>query len=259
MSPLARSGHASLNMYPFPPLRAAYERYWAAVHRRAPWAPAVLDWERPLAEVWVAPDLVVGQTCGWPLVTSLHHRVRVLGAFEPMVASAEGHRYRSLIVATRDAEIHSFAGSVAAVNSADSLSGWISLVTAVIGAGGTWRGEVVHTGAHLESVRALHERRAEVASIDAVSWAHISTFHPGLVADLVVVGNGPLVGSLPLITAASTTDDQLAELRLALSGAFAEREAGAAMLVARMSGFVPLDVADYSALTALRPGRTVGP
>ena len=62
---------ASLAMYPFPTLRPAYDRFWQGVRARLSFAAPDLDWDLSAAEACSRQDLLLGQTCGWPLVTSL--------------------------------------------------------------------------------------------------------------------------------------------------------------------------------------------
>jgi ABC-type phosphate/phosphonate transport system substrate-binding protein len=251
-------GHASLAMYSFEQLRPAYQRYWTAVRRHACWLPERLEWPIDVSASWLADDLVVAQTCGWPLVTELSGRVRVLGAFCPAVPGADGHRYRSVLVANRQAPARDFIAARAAVNSMDSLSGWVSLVAAVAGPAGRLEGPVTWTGSHLDSVRALHADQADVASIDGVSWAHIVRLWPELASGLVQVGDGPLVPSLPVITSLSTSNDQVDAIRHAMAAGFHDTQAAAATAAMLMTGFVPLDAEDYESLHCLAPGPPPG-
>ncbi len=240
-------------MYPFPHTVAASERLWERVAARVPWVPRALTWHADLHASWRSPAMVVGHTCGWPLVSGLAGRPRVLGTFEHDIPEAEGPTYRSLVVATRAGEPADFAGATAAVNSTDSLSGWVSLLHAVHGAGAAWQGEVVLTGAHVESLRAMREGSAEIASIDAVTWAHVRRIEPGLIEQLHVVGHGPRVPCLPVIGAEHLGDDAVAEVRAAFVAAVDDPTAAddrAALLVRR---FVPMDLADYLPLRALAP------
>ena len=242
-------------MYPFDELRPAYDRFWSRVSAGAPWLPPSLDWDRDLHESWVEPDLAIAQTCGWPLVTELADRVRVVGAFEPLVSGAVGHCYRSVLVGREQCAIAELMGAHAAVNSPSSLSGWVSLVAAVHGPGGAWTGTVTWTGAHRRNVVEVAEGRADVASIDAVTWAFISRFSPELTAGLVEIGSGPLVPSLPLITAASTTDEQLAALRGAITAALRDSQTVSVARELCIGGFVPLDLDDYLPLLSLGGSR----
>ncbi len=137
-------------MYPFEPIRAAWDTLWAAVHRSAPWTPATLRWTDDVHATWADPNCVVGQACGWPVAALLRDTVDVVGAFTLTVPGARGHRYRSVLVGRDGRSLVELAaaGAVAVANSADSLSGWISFLAAVdaSGAGAEWPGEVIWSG-----------------------------------------------------------------------------------------------------------------
>lgn len=110
---------------------------------------------------------------------------------------------------------------------------------------------VVETGSHLASVRAVAESRADVASIDAVTWALISSLEPELVRPLFVVGAGPLVPCLPLVVPLRHAA-HVEDLRGALAAAVADTAAAAACSTLRIRAFVPLDLDDYLPLLSLR-------
>ncbi len=166
----------------------------------------------------------MGYTCGWPLVTQLAERVQVVGTFEFDIPEAQDHRYHSVLIARDVAPLESFAGARAAVNGPDSLSGWVSLITAVHGTGGTWTGAVRWTGAHVDSIRAVQMGDADVASIDSVTWHHVLRFAPEIASGVVTVGAGPLVPCLPVVAGAAVPPDALAEIRGAMADAFADPE-----------------------------------
>ena len=249
---------AGLGMYPFEPLRPAYDRLWQAVRQRAPWVPDRLEWDVDIHAQWRDPATVVSYTCGWPLVTELADladadRLHVVGTFVFAIPDADGPTYRSVLVARRPGTAADFAGARAAANGADSLSGWVSLLHAVHGPGARWQGEMLFTGAHLESVRAVHEGRAEVASIDAVSLAHIRRLHPDLCTDLVEVGYGPQVPCLPVIAGAAVSMQQLAELRAAFADAVADPTQADVRATLLVEAFVAREYADYRPLRELAP------
>ncbi|MEQ1702143.1 MAG: hypothetical protein ABMA25_18685, partial [Ilumatobacteraceae bacterium] len=174
---------ASLAMYPFAPLRAATDDLWSVVRRHLGGGPPSLEWVVVTPDVWRHPQLLLAQACGWPLVTELADRVAVVGTFDYDVPGCEHGTYRSVIISRHDTtldELRSHSGVVAVINSDDSLSGWISLQVAWGGRPST----VLETGAHLQSVRAVADGRADVASIDAVTWAHVAHLEPSLVAGL---------------------------------------------------------------------------
>jgi ABC-type phosphate/phosphonate transport system substrate-binding protein len=247
------TGFANLGMYPFADVRWAQERLWEALRDRVPWLPEALDFDIDPHASWLRPDLVLGQACGWPVATSLRGRVRVLGTFATATPQSDGHLYRSTIVARREGDLDSFAGATAAVNSFDSLSGWISLVAAVHGPGGSWEGTSVVTGAHVASLRALQEERADVAAIDGVTLWHVRRQRPDLVDGLVEVGQGPSIPGLPVITSRHTTDDQVRELRGALVDSVLDPLVEPAARALCTVGFVPLDADAYEPVLQLAP------
>jgi ABC-type phosphate/phosphonate transport system substrate-binding protein len=248
------SGLANLGMYPFADIRWAQDRVYEALRERLDWLPPELDHEVDVYSTWTHPGLALGQACGWPVATTLRDRVRVLGTFTAACAEADAHRYRSVIVSRLDCGLDDLAGSRAAVNSFDSLSGWISLVAAVHGGGGAWLGPTVHTGAHVESLRALGADRADVAAIDSVTWWHVQRCHPELVEGLAVVGLGPLIPGLALITSLGATERRVGELREALSDAVLDPLVEPAARALCVNGFVPLEIEDYLTVLDLAPG-----
>lgn len=243
------SGVASLAMYPFASLRAATDTLWSVVRRHLGWGPEALEWDQLPPEVWYQDELVLGQACGWPLVTSLAAQVAAVGTFDFDVPGCEGGTYRSVVVGRDSTPLDKLVGGpgvVVAVNGFDSLSGWVSLQH-------VWGGvpeQVVHTGSHADSVRAVVQGLAEVASIDAVSWFYICREEPRLADSLHIIGYGPKVPCLPLVTARR---DAVSELRNALAAAVADPAAADACDTLRIRAFVPLDSADYRPLRSLLP------
>lgn len=230
---------ASLAMYPFESLRDSYDDLWARIAARLGTAPPELDWSLDHLDAARRPDLVLGQTCGWPLVTVLDGAVDVVGAFDMDVAEGSEARYRSVLIEGPNAE------APVAVNGADSLSGWVSWC-AVRGV----PDRSLITGGHVASVFAVADGRASAASIDAVSWVHVQVIHPHVAALVEVVGHGPRVPTLPLVT---HRDGDVAALRAAVAAALRAVPAG---LLARLRirAFEPLDVDDYRPLLQLAPG-----
>ena len=146
-------------------------------------------------------------------------------------------------------------GAIAAVNAPDSLSGWVSLLAAAVGPGGAWSGPVQWTGGHVESLRALRDGRADVASIDALSLAFVRRDDPALVAGLHEIDRGPWVPSLPVVVRAGAPARRVDELRRAIVGAFGEPELAGVRDDLLLDGFVPLEDRDYEPLLDLAPAR----
>lgn len=245
-----------MGMYPYEPLRASWDRLYEMVAREVTGAPAELRWDLDVHDTWLSPQLVLGMTCGWPLVTQLSRRVRVVGTFLYAADGVVSHTYRSVIVAREAATVADLAGRTLAFNSTDSLSGYVSMLSLLPAGQSAWSGPTLETGAHLLSIDAVRDGQADIASIDALTWTYAQQNFPEVLQGLVIIDRGPLVPHLPLIANAGTTDEALEEWRTA----FAEvvRNPALADTLDRLliQGFVALDAAQYE--VALDPLRRVG-
>ena len=240
---------ASLPMYDFAELRAAHDALWASVvGAHGPGLPDALDHlTDDVHTLWHDPALAVSQACGWPLVDELDGAVRLIGAFSYDVATAAGPRYRShLVVRTGEAPDPT---ATAAVNSFASLSGWISLVQAFPEIGGSWPGDVVVTGAHVDSLAALQAGTADVAAIDAVTHAIVVRHRPQLVDGLTIAGSGPLIPCTPLVANRSASDADVARLQDAFAVAVGALDPANPLLI---TGFHRLTRDDYEPVRRLR-------
>ena len=145
-------------------------------------------------------DLVLGQTCGWPLVKDLASSVRVVGTFDCDVEGAADGTYRSVLVSNSDDPLNDILHRPdlrVAANSRDSLSGWISLLAVAQRRGCASSMHVEWTGAHAVSIEAIRDGRCQLAAIDAVSLAHLGS------RGLSIVGQCPRIPCLPLVTSRS--------------------------------------------------------
>jgi hypothetical protein len=257
--------HADLGMYPFASVRWAWDRLWGAVVEASGDTvdlPDRLSWSDDVHARWSDPDCVVTHVCGWPYAAWHRDRLAVLGAFDVQPAAVgetsagrPGH-YRSVLVTTDpDAGLEDLlARPVAAVaNSADSLSGWLSLLAATVGSGRPWPGPVEMTGAHVESLRRLAAGGAELACIDAWSLALIAAEEPELVECLHTVGHGPLIPTPAVVAPRALGEEQLDVLRDAFAAAMASESTHDAREALLVDGWVPLREADYEAVLPLGP------
>jgi ABC-type phosphate/phosphonate transport system substrate-binding protein len=218
---------ASLPMYDPPGLAGATDALWAAIAGACraeglPDAPAALDRARPHREVWRDPALFLSQTCGYPLVHELRGRVRVVATPRYAVPSCIGASYTSHCVVRGDraaVRLDDLRGAVAAANESDSHSGMNAFraLVAPLAGGGRFFGGVVWSGSHLASLELVARGEVDVAVIDCVTFALLERVRPDLVAAVRIIARTAPCPGLPLITAASTSDDELARLRRALA------------------------------------------
>ena len=244
-------------MYPFERLVPAWERLWSLVHRRAPWTPPALRWDGDPHDHWRDPRCLVAQACGWPAMTELRHDVTIVGAFTLAVEDADGHRYRSVLVANRQIDLAEVAAGqlTAAVNASDSLSGWISLLAVTVGAGNPWPGPVRWTGSHAASLRAVSDGTADIASVDALTLAYVRRDQPADVARLTELGRGPWVPSLPIVVRRGGAAERIDELRAAFTASLDDPAADGVRADLLVTGFVALDDAAYEPILAVGARR----
>jgi ABC-type phosphate/phosphonate transport system substrate-binding protein len=247
---------AELGMYPFPSVRWAWDALWQAVAERVAWVPRQLAHSGDVHARWDDPECVVNHICGWPLVTNHSAHQRVIGAFSLTIPEAEGHRYRNTVIAAAETAIADLTPSElrAAVNSCDSLSGWVSLLRAT-GAGAAWPGELILTSAHLLSLAAVGEGAADIACIDSWSLRLVERDQPELLTGVHRIGLGPLVPT-PAITVRTTVPEAdgetLAAAFAAVLAAPASDELASALMI---DGFVPLTIEEYTPVLQLMDQR----
>lgn len=239
---------ASLPMYDLPELTASTDAWWRCIAGHLGVDATIFEHPDDHEASWDRPGLVLGQSCGLPLVERLLPQVQVVGAFTyDGVSDAEAH-YASVLVAAGSARpLTSFAGARLAVNDWRSLSGWCSLGAALHRAG-VEGGPVTITGAHRRSLALLRDGGADLAAIDGVTLALLRRAAPAELEGLTEVGSAPRIPCLPLVTA---TGD-VAALQRALAAAVADPAAADARRALLVTGFVPLTADDYLPVLALR-------
>ena len=249
---------ATLPMYAEPELRPAIERWWNGVagHLRdhgVTDVPDALTWSEDRYRAWRSPDLVFSQTCGHPLVHSVGSSVKVVATPHYEAPGCEGPRYRSFVLVREDAEdtgdrsIGELRGKRLAVNGRDSWSGyrvWRRILPATVDVEEMF-GDVVITGSHRESVRAVREGRADVCAVDCVSYALLDRKSPDELAGTSILGRSPLQPALPFITGAATTEGELVRIREGLFAALADPSLAEARATLLLTGASVLTEATY--------------
>ncbi len=122
-----------------------------------------------------SPDLLLGHTCGYPLITKLvrTHKPVCVAQFD--VKGCDGIHYSSWIVAREShpgRRLNDFSGSTATFNNRDSNSGMNVLRYEVsrVANGAPFFRQTLISGSHLASIRNLAQGHADIAAIDAVTW-----------------------------------------------------------------------------------------
>lgn len=182
--------------------------------------PDRLNWPQDLFSHWQASDLLLSQTCGFPLMESLP-QVQLVGTFSYHAPGCDGFRYRSFLLAREeDAGLHlaGFRHRRLAFNSTDSQSGYNSLraLVAPLAKDGAFFSRATATGSHRESLHYVQQNLADLAAIDCVTLELLRRSEPRSLSGLAVIGQTAAVPGLPLITSPETSAEDLAILRQAL-------------------------------------------
>ncbi len=215
------SGIAALPMYDWPELHAPMDHLWAEIAHElrndGMKAPAQLARELPYDASWTRPDLVLGQTCGLPMATTLANRVSVVGTFDLALQACPPGHYRSALLVRAGSDIdclENARGRRLVINNLDSQSGFHSVMgqlrtqlrtrlqTQLLDPMPTLRffSSVAVSDAHRNSIAWLLDGRADIAAIDCHSLALARRFGPSP-DELRIVGYTPAVPGTPLITA----------------------------------------------------------
>jgi ABC-type phosphate/phosphonate transport system substrate-binding protein len=249
---------ASLGMYDPPWLRGANDALWRGIAARLRDAgvadvPDALDRGRPLGAIWRDPRLLLAQTCGYPLATSLREAVTVVAAPVHDLPGCGGARHRSLVVVAQTSSVATLAelrGARAAINGRDSNTGMNLLRRAVapLARRGRFFGAVRETGSHLASMEAVRTGAADVAAIDCVTFALARRHRPALVEGLRVLAESDPSPSLPFVTRGGADVNEVAALRSALAGALADPALATTADALALARVEPVSAEDYEIL-----------
>jgi ABC-type phosphate/phosphonate transport system substrate-binding protein len=207
---------ANLMMYQRPELADAHERLWGLIRRalkgRGIDAPRLLSQEAEEFFVWKHPHLVLSMTCGMPYRLWLHNQVELVGTLDYGLDDCPAGYYRSAIVSRADDvrdDIVAFRDAMFAYNQTFSQSGYGAAYFHVKQHGFFWQNKL-HTQQHLESARAVVDGRADIASLDGVTWRNVVKYEEFADQLRVLEWSVPTPG-LPLITALGNNGDAIFE------------------------------------------------
>ena len=198
---------------------------------------------------WIDPNLLISQTCGLPYRTKFVGSVRLVGSPDHRLDGCPPGYYRSVIVARADDHRDALAqmeDATFAFNARDSQSGWAAFWTEAQAIGVTVRPQV-ESGAHIASATAVAEGRADLASLDAVSWSMMQEWDDWT-QDLKVIGQTRPTPALPFITGLQWDRTKVAA---AMEQAI-EELSDADKAVLRLFGLVQLPSATYLAVPTPR-------
>ena len=208
-----------------------------------------------LLELFRAPELLLAQTCGYPLLTQLRGQVQLIGRPRYEWPDSSGGTHCSVIISrTGDPrrDLADFKGSRGVINDLNSNSG-MNLFRhrlAPLQLGGQFFASVAISGAHQQSLRRVREGWADLASIDSVTFACLAHYAPAEVAGVRIVARTASSPTLPYITALSTGREGAERIREAMNAALQQLPQVAATL--GMQEVLPASEADYQKILDYR-------
>lgn len=221
---------ASLGMYDWPETRAETDRLWTGIARALreegfSQVPETLERGTPVTDHWRSPDLLVSQTCGYPLTHEFDGYLELLAAPIYGVEGCTGAEYTSVIIVHKDSDFGApvdLKGTHATYNGEDSLSGHLALrsVFAPLAGKGRFFGKTSCSGGHPVSMQLVAAGKADVAAIDCVSFALGCKHRPNITDNLRIIAKSPSAPALPYVTTAGRSKAELHRLKQALVKAF---------------------------------------
>lgn len=240
---------AELPMYTTPDsLRAAGEQWLAhtlsalGVQRR-PWR------GDDLQALFLDPRLLLTQTCGYPLMTALRGRVRLIGRPDYDLPYSGAGEHCSLLLVREDeprASLADLRGCRGAANNPDSNTGMNLLRHALAPwqRDGRFFGELHWSGSHRRSLAWLRAGKVDLVAVDSVTFAYLALYAPEETCGVRILQRSARSPALPYITAADET--QAERIRAALNLALAAAPDAARVL--RIRQVLPAARSDYQVL-----------
>jgi len=253
---------ASLAMYDsLPPVQAANDRIWQGIRDRLRVAgfeaPDALDRAISYEGIWLQPDLVLAQTCGYPYVSHLKGKVRLVATPVFEFAGGKGTERVSFIIVPDTSMANSLEdlrGAVAAINDWGSNSGMNLFRAAImpLAKDGRFFSEIRISGGHVLSIKAVQNGEADAAAIDTVTWGMLAKHRPDMLEGVRILADSPSGPGLPYITRLTASDAEVDALRKAITGTIADPAYADAINALGLKAIEVLGDEDYDRLDAHR-------
>jgi ABC-type phosphate/phosphonate transport system substrate-binding protein len=248
---------ANFSMYDFPEVHAATNAWWrgvAAALRRAGLddVPESLTWDTD-TDVLRSPELLLTQTCGYPLT---HELAGIVSLVATPAYGAEGCRgvdYCSFIVVSEDngaAGLEDLRGAVCTYNGCNSQSGYNTLRAAIapLAGGDAFFSRVVKSGGHQRSIEMVASGNADMCAVDCVTYGMLARHRPAALSGTRVLATTQSAPGLPYVTRAGVDEDYLRRLRDGLSEAFADPQLTDVRDILMLAGMQVLDYDAYGCI-----------
>lgn len=249
---------ASLPQYDLPELRAVTDDWWRGLTRHLrrhgiSEVPDELTRTDDDEAVWRDPNILVTQTCGYPLMTELKEYLRPVVTPVYRCEGCIGGTYSSALIIRDASEINTLEdlrGKKAAINNWNSHSGMnaLRLTIAPLAWEGRFFGDVVLSGGHVKSVDAVRDGLADVAAIDSVTWALLGQECPSAREGVKVLMWTRDAPSLPYAIRANADEELFNRVQVALLEAGIDPDLSEQRERLLINGFEPCSLDTYHAM-----------
>lgn len=189
-------------MYDRPEVTQANDAFWTATQHALGFGPAHLTRDMDIWAIWQNPELLLAQTCGYPFRARLYGHVTLIGTPDYGLPDCAPGYYNSVFIARADdtrRDLTEFTTATFAYNEPMSQSGWAAPMSHMATQNLTFASSV-RSGGHIKSAQMVAENGADIAAIDAVTWAMIEKYDD-FAKDLRVIARTTPTPGLPLISA----------------------------------------------------------
>jgi len=247
-------------MYDLPEVSVATDALWSGIAKALERAglddvPATLTRDAGV-DVWHSGELLLSQTCGYPLTHALAGVVELVATPVYSADGCSGADYASLIVIAEDnpaAALKDLRGAVCAYSMRDSHSGYNVLRAAVapLARGEAFFSRIVESGGHPFSVGLVAGGEADVCAVDCVTHALMATYRQDALAGTRVIGVTERAPGLPYVTRAGVDADTMSRLRDGLQTAFSDPQLADVRDALLLTGVEFLDRSAYQRIDDL--------
>jgi ABC-type phosphate/phosphonate transport system substrate-binding protein len=223
---------ASLPMYDFPEIRHVTDALWQGLARHFrlqgfSGVPNNLVHDSHLGCLWSDSKLFLSQCCGYDVVHRYKNRLHVLATPWFAAPGCNNGDYASIIVVGEDSkyqDVVDMFGTVAVINGAESHSGMNALfaLVAPCSQNGKFFSEVKISGSHASSLDIVKTGKADVASVDCVTYELLRRYRPYVINGTRPLGLTCTAPSPPYVTRVGMDMETVTRMKTALTAAFAD-------------------------------------
>jgi ABC-type phosphate/phosphonate transport system substrate-binding protein len=254
-------GVASLPMYDLPEIEAVTNAWWRGLARAfrregITDVPDELCRQASYRELWTRRDLLLSQTCGYPLMHELRGKATLIATPCYSAPGCNRETYCSVVLVHKDsaaAGIGELRGKRCAVNSQDSQSGHSALraLIAPLSSGERFFRGVILSGSHQNSLTMVSDGEADVLAMDCVTYALLARHRPHAIERTRPLCFTPSAPALPYITRCPVKDDFVERLRSGLAAACDDPELSDSRETLMLQGFRVLPLSAYDRIAEM--------